>query len=93
MRSMYAPPKSPPSRKAVEELWRDRLHQSKDRYNVAAATSRYAMKTFLEDSAPTPDGGVNLRNCLQAESAALSEYMRILRVFTDLTLNGTLPEE
>jgi hypothetical protein len=29
----------------------------------------------------------------QAESEALAEYSRILRAFTDLTVNGKVPEE
>ena len=34
-----------------------------------------------------------MMNTLRAETRALNEYMRILRVFTELVISGKAPEE
>jgi hypothetical protein len=43
--------------------------------------------------APDPDGRFALHQALQEESAARTEYMRILRIFNELIREGTLPDE
>jgi hypothetical protein len=40
-----------------------------------------------------PMGSAAVRNALVEESAARQEYMRALRVFTDLTIYHKVPEE
>jgi hypothetical protein len=42
---------------------------------------------------PDPDGRFALNLALQEESAARTEYMRVLKVYTELILHGTPPEE
>jgi hypothetical protein len=42
---------------------------------------------------PDPDGRFALNLALQEESAARTEYMRLLRIFTELILHAMPPEE
>lgn len=81
------------SRLTIEELWRSRLREAKSRYDSAAVASRDTMQNFRQRSLPTPDGGAALKNALGAERVARSEYMRVLRILTDLCVNGKLPDE
>lgn len=82
-----------PSRVRLGTLWRDRLKTAKERYDAAAATSQAAIKTFQEQALPPPDGGANLISALKAERISRSEYLRILRLYTDLLLSGKTPGE
>jgi hypothetical protein len=41
----------------------------------------------------SPDGDFAYRQALRAETAALVEYFRILRLTSDLILNAKLPDE
>jgi hypothetical protein len=41
----------------------------------------------------TPDGHFAYQKALRAESIALREYGRVLKVFHDLTVNGIIPNE
>jgi hypothetical protein len=43
--------------------------------------------------APDPDARFALYQALQEESAARTEYMRILRIFNEVMREGTLPDE
>ncbi|HEY2019060.1 MAG TPA: hypothetical protein VGH38_36390 [Bryobacteraceae bacterium] len=80
------------SRITEEELWRARLHEAKLRYDAAASASRDTMQSFRQRSFPTPDGGAALKNALSKERVARSEYMRVLRILTDLCVNGKSPD-
>jgi hypothetical protein len=40
-----------------------------------------------------PDGGFALHQALRRESDALTEYKRILTIFSELILHGTVPDE
>ncbi|MBZ5578493.1 MAG: hypothetical protein LAP40_18170 [Acidobacteriia bacterium] len=42
---------------------------------------------------PAPDGDFAYGNAIRADREALAEYARVLRIFTDLTLHGRLPED
>jgi hypothetical protein len=42
---------------------------------------------------PDPDGRFALNLALQEESAARTEYVRVVKVYTELILHGTPPEE
>jgi hypothetical protein len=74
----------------VEEFWASKLEEAFHRYRAATVEYR---KTLKEQAGlpPGPDGA--LERTRQAEAAALAEYKRVLRVFTDLTLYHKMPEE
>ena len=55
--------------------------------------AEYRGQVWPINLAPDPDGRFALHQALQEESAARSEYMRLLRIFNDLMREGTLPEE
>ena len=40
-----------------------------------------------------PDGGYAYRAALRHETAALIKYSRVLRIYTDLVLNGRVPDD
>ena len=59
------------------------------RYRIAKSALAEAMDA-LPDAAP-PDGTFAYRQSLRSENAALAEYRRVLRIFTDLTVDGKMP--
>ncbi len=78
-------------RQKLEEIWRSKLEEAELRYK--AATNEYGK--LLEK---TPDGLLQQPNgalvrARQAQTEALVEYNRVLRVFTDLIVSGKQPEE
>jgi len=83
----------PNERQRVEDLWRIRLDEAHKNYNLAVAEARTAGADFHSRQLPTPDGSANLVNALRTERVARDEYMRVLRIFTDLVAHGKRPEE
>ncbi len=86
-------PSPTPSRTALEDLWRERLRQASDRYTLALAQSGKLLAEANLGLSELPDFAEALRRCRFVEAAAREEYMRILRIFTDLTLNRVMPPE
>jgi hypothetical protein len=80
--------KAPATRQTLEDSWRLRLEGTEAHYR--RATDRYR-KLLQEQPDGTAHGAVALAR--QAESEALAEYTRVLRTFTELTVNGKTPEE
>jgi hypothetical protein len=77
----------------VEEHWRSCLADAKASYEAAVARFRVASEDFRSRHTPSPDGGFNVHLAIAAESRARKEYMRVLRVFTDLVVYGKVPDE
>jgi len=77
----------------VEELWRSRLAAAKAGYETAVAQFRTASEDFRSNHTPSPDGGFSVHLAIAAESSARKEYMRVLRLFTDLVLYGKIPDD
>ena len=80
------------SRAAVEELWRKRLQEAEVRHNIADHELNKAMEDLTGGLVLPPDGSTAVRNARVAKSAALNEWMRVLRVFTDLILYNKVPD-
>jgi hypothetical protein len=78
------------TRQTMEDSWRERLEETQARYQKA--TEQY--RRLLQEQ---PRGSSNLDGPLafarQQEAEALAEYTRVLRLFTDLTVKGKMPEE
>ena len=73
----------------LKESWRLKLQDAKSQYEAATAHYR-AMLQQRPDGVPvTPDSALALAR--RAESEALAEYTRVLRVFIELT-TGKAPE-
>lgn len=79
------------ARQELEDIWRLKVEETYSTYLDAAARCR----DWLADNA----GGltVNLNGPLsavrQAEVEALAEYVRVLKIFSELTIHGRIPEE
>jgi uncharacterized NAD(P)/FAD-binding protein YdhS len=85
-----------PSRRELGAAWRQRVDRARSRYEEKLAIRRQMVGERLEwpiSLAPDPDGRFALNQALKEESAARTEYMRLLRIFTELILHGTPPEE
>ena len=78
-------------RQELEDTWRQRLEQLREKYRAASDIYRALLRKEPEGETPSPDSP--LARARQAESEALLEYSRVLRLFSDLTLYGKLPEE
>ena len=80
----------PPERKALEELWLARLRDAK----LAVDFARNYFKEIQKDlsSLPPSDGQFALRRAVRAENAALEQYNRVLRIYTNL-IKGIMPNE
>jgi hypothetical protein len=83
-------------RRELEATWRERVNRARVRYEEKMAIRRQMLAERPEwpmSLAPDPDGRFALNLALKEESAALTEYMRLLRIYTKLSLHGTPPEE
>ena len=79
------------TRQDVEEAWRIRSEMARERYETAKRQYRELLEERPEGLIPRHNGPLALAR--DAESEALAEYARILKVFTELTLHGWTPEE
>ena len=81
------------SRTELEGVWKARVdgalqlyeESTRDFYTLVAESSGELIKSSI--------GRELIRQARRRESAALKEYMRILRTYTDVVAHGTLPEE
>jgi CheY-like chemotaxis protein len=80
-----------PNREDLEEIWRAKLEEARLRYNAATGEYRKLLGKTPGGSPPSPDSA--LARARQIESEALAEYSRLLRIFTELTVDGKPPEE
>ena len=65
-----------------QELWRKRLEEAENQYEKAA--------TRLEAALAENDGVADAR---QQKMKARAEYLRVLRIFSDLVLRGKVQAE
>jgi hypothetical protein len=86
-----------PSRSTLEDAWRERVNRARTQYERTAAICAELlaerMLAFPAQPTPDPDGTLTLRHALRRETEALNEYMRVLRIYTDLHVHGVVPEE
>ena len=86
-------PKSSLTRLEIEDLWRSRVETARARCNAASAQFNNVIEEFQKGVYAMPDGGLAISVARREESAAREEYMRVLRIFTDLLTKSKLPEE
>jgi CheY-like chemotaxis protein len=84
-------PEPTTARHQLEETLRLRVEQTLQRYRVATTEYRKLLHEEPDGRPPSPDSALALAR--QAESEALMEHSQVLRIFTDLTIHGTLPNE
>jgi hypothetical protein len=81
-------------RRELERYWKDRWHNAK--LDLDAARTRVDSLKHDAASALGPDGGyayAAYARAMMNETAALIEYSKILRIYTDLVVHGKLPDE
>lgn len=82
------------SQQELETIWRNKLARAWAQYENAKEKCRVRSDEWHLDLTPSPDGGHAFRTAQQEESAALREYMRVMRVITDFVVRGRkLPEQ
>jgi hypothetical protein len=75
----------------LEDFWGLKLKETHERYDVARAHYRRLLEETPEASTTILDGP--LAQARRAEAKALAEYVRVLKTFTELTVDGRLPED
>lgn len=81
------------ARQALEEMWRDRLHEAEDRFQNASEQYRRLQQQLLSGPVRPPVSKRELQEALRHENEARLEYMRVLQIFTRLVLRGVQPPE
>jgi hypothetical protein len=76
----------------LESIWRHRLTRAEERLASAVVNSKRLLAELEEGMMVPPDGSLAIRNAHFEEAHARQEYMRTLRIFTDLTLYGATPQ-
>ena len=80
-------------RQALENLWRERVKSARLRLEFARNYVAELQQDLRAGAIPSPDGAFAYQQALRAETAALAEFRRVLQVFTDLTIDGKIPDE
>jgi len=82
-----------PSRSELEEIWGERVRAARLTYHFATLHFNKVLADQKAWPLPAPDGSAAIHNARREESAARDEFMRSLKILTDLLLNGKEPEE
>jgi hypothetical protein len=80
------------SKPELEIIWRERLREARLKYEEASDAFRATWGEHFE-SRLTANPTLAIERARDIETAALCEYVRVLRIYTDLTVHGKLPPE
>lgn len=80
-------------RRKLENLWRAKVQAAHERYRRAAVQSHSVMEEQQQKLLTGADGFHAVTMAVREESAALREYRRVLKIFTELLVHGMLPPE
>lgn len=81
-----------PDRKELERHWKERWRKAKLDLESARAHV-LSFKDHVSSGLYGPDGDNAYQAAMAGETAALIEYSRVLRIYTDLVVHGKLPNE
>lgn len=81
------------ARQALEEMWRDRLHEAEDRFRNASEQYRRLQQQHQTGGVQAAVSKRELQEALRLENETRLEYMRVLQIFTRLVLRGVQPPE
>jgi hypothetical protein len=79
------------TRQELEHAWRSRVEETQNGYREATERYRKLLQARPDGQTSAPNGDLALAR--KAESRALVEYSRALQIYTDLIVNGKMPEE
>ena len=74
----------------LEKVWKSRWQEAKLNFELASLHMA-EIKEQTHSGAIIPLNA--FRDALEAKSAALTEYTKVLRAYTDLVVHGKMPEE
>ena len=80
------------SKQDLENIWRERVRQARARYEEAHAGFRAVWDEHFHERM-TADPSFAIEQAHKAETAALRDYMKVLKIFMDLVLHGKVPRE
>jgi hypothetical protein len=80
------------SQAELKQLWRERLLQCGARYESSVADFCRVLREQKQLGSAAPNGSV-LRKAFVQISATHNEYIRVLRIFTDLLMSAEFSEE
>ena len=83
----------PQSRDELEDSWRARLENARTQHRLASEDFQKALQEQGSGLTLAPDEPYAVRLARQRESDARKEYMRVLRMFSDLVMHDKIPEE
>ena len=81
-----------PLKYELEDVWRERLVETIGRYRLAKLEATEAAVESHDEDMPHADGHFAFRKALQVETAALTEYQRVLEIFNHVVRTGRLPD-
>ena len=73
-----------PADEDLVKQWRQRLDDARHRLDFAQIYVKEVQQDRQLGYVPSPDGDYAYRRAIRAESEARVEYLRILRIFTDV---------
>ena len=82
----------PPDKKRIglEDEWREKVRNARIRYEQATKAFRATWGEHFEERL-TSDPTFAIEQSRKVESEALAEYVRVLKIFTDLVIHGKQP--
>jgi len=82
-----------PDRKALEDVWRLRLHDAKLRLDFARNHLKELLNDFPLNEISTREGNFAYQKSVRDENLAQLEYDRVRRLYRHLIINGVIPDE
>lgn len=77
--------------RAAEEYWAEKLKKARNRYRVAKSQLRQAVAGQRKWPVSEPGGSASLRIARLRDVTARNEYVRALKIFSELLLHGEGP--
>ena len=81
------------SRTELEEVWQSRVRAAREQYEERIHELDRVVAESEDDVNQQPDGSESTRQARRLMSGAFKEYMRLLRIYTDLVMYGKVPQE
>lgn len=81
-----------PTRHDLEDIWRERVKEAQLRYEQSSVQFRRVWSEYF-DVRLNADGAHAISKAREAESRALADYARVLKIFSELVAAGKLPPE
>jgi hypothetical protein len=74
------------SKKELQNIWRERVREARLKYEEASDAFKATWGEHFE-SRFTADPSLAIQKARELEAQALSEYMRVLKIYSDLILH------